>query len=377
MTMTVLNIFSELVNDGDNKFLPHKMKYDKIKTKTSDTSKFIANYNEEGYSFKNLVFNTKRANLSFMIKIEGTVNIEPLYNLPENFPTFIFKTFTFIRDGQLHTPVIPVSLTAKSKSKENLKDFIITTDSQDYLNLYGLPICNIAYECNPFEMILNQYGLLKLQAENKVLNTLNSIYCPKEKTTNNLLQQYGAEATEYLKSLGITDNGYSNYKLHDKEGKEYSYTEFEVKIKSSILPTLEKLLEKTQSKELKIAKAKMELNLLKDSSNTEDLLKIKSLEREIKKLSKDTYAVNLNVVEDLIYETYQKYIGLYEAKDFTKAKEITNTIQEKIKAYQKAIAQTNFHVLVNNIEFDQCQAITIDNYNLEIEFSRKKVTEKV
>lgn len=373
--LTVLNIFSELVNDNDNKFLPHKLKYDRIKTKTSDTSRFVPNYNEEGYSFKNLVFNTKRANLSFMIKIEGTVNIEPLYNLPENFPTFIFKTFTFIRDGELHTPVIPVSLTAKSK--ENLKDFIITTDNQDYLNLYGLPISNKSHECNPFEMTINQYGLLKLQAKNKVLNTLNSIYCPKEKTTNNLLQQYGAEATEYLKSLGITDNGYSNYKLHDKEGKEYSYTEFEVKIKSSVLPTLEKLLEKTQSKELKIAKAEMELKLLKDSSNTEDLLKIKSLEREIKKLSKDTYAVNLNVAEGLMYEAYQKYIELYEAKDFTKIKEITNQIQEKIKAYQKAIAQTNFHVLVNNIEFDKCQAITIDNYNLEIEFSRKEVTEKV
>lgn len=373
--LTVLNIFSELVNDSDNKFLPHKLKYDRIKTKTSDTSRFVPNYNEEGYSFKNLVFNTKRANLSFMIKIEGTVNIEPLYNLPENFPTFIFKTFTFIRDGELHTPVIPVSLTAKSK--ENLKDFIIATDNQDYLNLYGLPISNKNYECNPFEMILNQYWLLKLQAENKVLNTLNSIYCPKEKATSNLIEKYGLEATEYLKSLGITDNGYSNYKLHDKEGKEYSYTEFEVKIKSSVLPTLEKLLEKTQSKELKIAKAEMELKLLKDSSNTEDLLKIKSLEREIKKLSKDTYAVNLNVAEGLMYEAYQKYIELYEAKDFTKTKEITNQIQEKIKAYQKAIAQTNFHVLVNNIEFDKCQAITIDNYNLEIEFSRKEVTEKV
>lgn len=374
--LTVLQVFSELVNDSGNKFLPHKLKYDRIKTKTSDTSGFTPSYNQEGYSFKNLVWNTKRANLSFMVRIEGTVSIEPLYNLPENFPTFIFKTFTFIRDAQLHTPVIPVNLT--KTTKELLKDLIITTDSQDYLNLYGLPISNKNYECNPFEMILNQYKLLTLQAENKVLNTLNSIYYHKEKTTGSLLQQYGAEATEYLKSLGITDSGYSNYKLHDKEGKEYSYTEFEVKIKSSVLPTLEKLLEKTQSKELKIAKAKMELNLLKDSSNTEDLLKIKSLEREIKKLSKDNYAVNLNLAESLMFEAYEKYIGLYEAKDFTKTKEISNTIQEKIKAYQKAIANTNFNVLVNDVQFDQTNhAITIDNYNLEIEFSRKEVTEKV
>jgi hypothetical protein len=91
--------------------------------------------------------------VSALVRIEGMVDLTDakrrhpeLAKVPDQFPTYIYRNYTVIRDGILNTNRLPVSLTAETfrrLQREGLLAGQTWADGQVYdLDLRSLPIIN-------------------------------------------------------------------------------------------------------------------------------------------------------------------------------------------------------------------------------------------
>ena len=201
--------------------------------------------------FFNLTWNETLPNLSVLGKIKVKLT------LPENdfsyrtLESFIWRNYSIIKGGILNVNVLPVHIEGDMTKiiAEELSRFpglVVTTtvDGIYYLDMSDLPIISRGSTEN---ISLERFFKLETQSlENRLALKYLKTYLPKEVAESDTeLWDYPIELSEYLKSFGITEGGYSPKTEVVKSGDFYNSLGLKTSIaKLSALPSKKDLVSK-------------------------------------------------------------------------------------------------------------------------------------
>ena len=298
MTQEDKDEIKRLTEAGDIAAL--QIKLQEVGENTTETLKF--HYNEEMPSspISNLTWNETRANLSVLVTYNGYVTLpENNFGLPEKFDTHIFRNYTIIKDGVIHTYELPVSLNKETfdtlQANGLLEGETWESGKIMVLNFSKLPVINrqMVKSLSAEALFKKSHELIKLQAANYVFNQYKKRLF--EGASKGFTELYGAEAAEWLKGLGLKDGGFNPPSIVEKMNEEIEVNTLEVKIKGlSSAPTkadFDKLEKKFQAgldesslsgKELLIAPAMKEFRAFEQTlSGLSDDSKNKMIEEWI------------------------------------------------------------------------------------------------
>jgi hypothetical protein len=201
---------------------------------------------------QSLVWNDSRLNLSFSAKIEGTVDLGPnKFGFVEtNYPTYIYRTYTLIKDGNRNVVKLPVlfkdSDTLKKYEAKGLEIFHAGGDIYT-ITTGDLPVLNRSKVQDNFKAIDLAIGAideLELEAKFKALKHRIDSEGIKEKGSSITTEQI-----EFLKSRGIVAGVFSPPRDEHEAKDSYTAPVFEIKIKSfSSLPSINAVNNKIASK---------------------------------------------------------------------------------------------------------------------------------
>ena len=229
---------------------------EEAKNKAGEELKFHYDNPLQPSPISDLVWNETRANLSVLVYYKGHVAIPAdkakEFNLPEKFNTQIFRNYTIVKDGIIHSYRLPVSLSEstfnKLQSNGLLKGETFEKGKIYVLDFSELPVINrqMVETLSAKELFVNQWKLVNLQAKNTVFNHYKKRYL--QGLSKDFVDLYGKEATEWLKSVGITSSGFNPPKTLEKQNEEISVNVLEVKMDKLTLPTAKKDFESIEKK---------------------------------------------------------------------------------------------------------------------------------
>lgn len=301
---TVLDLLEDLSSDDENLFYPYheQFNYQRISAATEakeDALKFKIADTAAGYSIGALTWNESRPNVSIQIRVNGYVTLPESRpsNLPEKFDTFIYRNYTIIKDGIVHTRTLPVSLSlatfALLQGHGLLKGENWASGKVFWLDYSKLPVINrkMVKSVNSDEFFKLVLELSVLKGRQKVLNDLKNKYAPRESTTFKLV--YGEESTTWLKENGITDySGFSPSVQVLKGDDVYVGYELTTAVKgASSLPKVEDVRKTISSgKALKVSEQLMKGAILDSDKalSSDSILKAKNPEEAAKEWIKKT-----------------------------------------------------------------------------------------
>ena len=246
--MTVYEVLSLIKENNGKVFLNsfdfieeiHKDE-NEIKNGNSDV---VLKWDSDSYPITKISFNETRPNISMNFLIYGKVNLpdDSPENLPKEFQTKYFRNFIVVRDGKLNLKSFNVSL--NKEAYEQLKNNNIDI-SEVRENVFKINFENVDFfkkdELNIDNFIPDSYELLETKAYLKVINYFLSNY---EQYNDGLIEKYGEESVEYLKSIGITEKGFYPKSVKENEQKK-EYTEIIAKFKGlSTIPSYNVFIKK-------------------------------------------------------------------------------------------------------------------------------------
>ncbi|MEX3984271.1 hypothetical protein AB4Y45_35530 [Paraburkholderia sp. EG287A] len=249
---TVLELLSDLASSEENLFYPYHeaFHYERIGAASvarSDEAKFHVGDKSKGYPVSSLVWTEDRPNVSIKVCINGYVTLPETRPapLPERIDSFIWRNYTIIRDGIVHTRALPVSLTeatfAKLQANGLLAGLTWEAGKVYVLEFPKVPVINrkMVKGVTAKDTFTKVVELSLLKGTQKVLNDFRNRLSPKESKKFILL--YGEAATEYLKGLGLSDyNGFNPPSNTVKTGDFYIAKELAISVKGiSSLPKVE------------------------------------------------------------------------------------------------------------------------------------------
>jgi len=365
---------TEISDDIKNKIVECKTKED-IEKLLDDvcTANFEILHKNKGYSLTDLVFNESRANLSFRVRYNGVVKLSKNKFNIEAVDSFIYRTYTLIKDGILNVSKIPVSLSVDTLQTIQLQcPFIIDKLCDDeivVLDLSKLPLIDKKSVDNISAKKLAEleYDLIKLQSSLKVYKDYNKNLNPK--VSLGLLEKYGEEATKFLNDLGITDfNGYSPKTTAEESTDGYMAVELNVKIKGlSSIPSVSAVNKKLVEKKNLTASEKL---LEKSICDCEDLISnpLKIYEKQL----------GIKLDEKLITEEVKTDIYSKIIESMTK----TNTVEKR--TLMNEISRIKFSTILSRKWFSEFKSldenkliVELDKVPTEVTFELKEVFEKV
>lgn len=246
---TVLHLLSDLSDSEENLVYPYHplWSYERIGAESKakeDQAKFTVGDRNKGYAINGLVWNEDRPNVSLRLRIDGQVTLpagRPA-PLPESIDSFIYRAYTIIKDGIVHTRSLPVSLShdtfVKLRAQGLLEGEVWAPGKVLELAYPKLPVINRlmvkgATAKDTFAKVLE---LAHLKASQKVFNDFRKAVAPK--VSDKFLSLFGQPATEYLASVGVTEfNGFNPSSETVKSGDFYMATELKIAAKGlSSLP---------------------------------------------------------------------------------------------------------------------------------------------
>ena len=250
---TVLELLSDLSSSEDNLFYPYHeaFAYERIgaaREANDEDVKFNIADKTKGYRINGLVWSEDRPNVSIRVKVDGTVTLpksRPMV-LPLSIDSFIYRAYTIIKDGIVHTRKLPVSLTeatfAKLQANGLLAGETYAAGKVFVLEFPKLPVINRlmvkgATAKDTFQAVVD---LALLKGAQKVFNDWRDRISPK--VSAKYLALYGDAGTEYLKSVGVTEyNGFNPPSTTVKSGDFYMAKELKIAVKG--LSSLPKVLD--------------------------------------------------------------------------------------------------------------------------------------
>jgi hypothetical protein len=241
----------KLLKEGKAKELQEKVEE---VSKKEDGLSFEYEDENMGYPITDLVWNEKRANLSVQVRYSGQVELpeNKFSNLPKIFKTNKFRNYTLIKDGVIHSYKLPVSLSEITFNKLQynglLKGEIYENGKIYVLDFSSIPVINrlMVKTMSAEKLFRNEYELLKLKANNTVFNHYKKSKIGK--VGFDFVEQFGEEATNWLKELGITPSGFNAPSTLEKSGEEILVNSLKVKIDKLTLMTSEKDFQKVLEK---------------------------------------------------------------------------------------------------------------------------------
>lgn len=230
-------------NDLDtNKVSDMQAILDKLNDKTFDLVFKHGDDNPKA-SFRNIVWNEDRPNISFRAMYHGSVAVPNNEWNIEAVDTFIYRNYTFVKDGIVNVEKLVVDLPYNLVYELGAIDGLIEPIEGDLwvINLTKLPVVNrgMVKEASAVTLATKSYELLKLKATQKVANHYGKLLDPK--VSKSFVETYGEDATNWLTELGITSfNGFTPKTTDEKTGETYMATELNVKLAGlSSLPKVE------------------------------------------------------------------------------------------------------------------------------------------
>ena len=219
-----------------------------VTSKKKEALKFVEVGAEEGNPISNLTYNEERPNVSMLVTKQGTVDLldrlpeemkgTTLGKIPTQFPTFIYRNYTIIKDGLVNVDMLPVRLDDPSpfppetyeKREQNIVVF----------KLMDLPAINRkmvkSVEAKSFFQL--NWDLLKAKAAQKVFNSFQKEFFPG-KPGDSYAALYGEEGAAWLKDQGITERGFSPKTVLAESTDFYLAKKLKVSFKGySTLPSL-------------------------------------------------------------------------------------------------------------------------------------------
>ena len=238
----------ELIDKNDVDQLKNKI--EELKDDEVGKIKFVYRDKNPSSSFMDLVWNETRANLSVRVNYQGHVMLpeNDFNSLPEKFDTNIWRNYTIIKDGIIHTYVLPVSLSEPTfdtlQANGLLKGEIYNSSTIYALDFSELPVINrkMVRSLSAKALFTHQYEMMQLQSKNSVFN-----HFKKTKTTNiskKFVDTYGEDATKWLVELGLKEYGIYPPSAVDKEFEEIQVNSLKVKVKKLTLIKSSKDIEK-------------------------------------------------------------------------------------------------------------------------------------
>lgn len=250
---TVLQLLADISSSTENLFYPYHsaFSYERIgaaREANNDEVRFTVGDKTKGYPINGIVWSEDRPNVSVRVKVDGSVNLpksRPL-TLPETIDSFIYRNYTIIKDGIVHTRKLPLSLSeatfAKLQANGLLAGETWAAGKVVVLEFPKLPVINrlMVRSTTAAETFSAVLELAKLKGAQKVFNDWRDRISPK--VSAKFIALYGETATEYLKAAGVTEsNGYNPASTTVKSGDFYMAKELKIAIKG--LSTLPKVLD--------------------------------------------------------------------------------------------------------------------------------------
>lgn len=319
--------------------------------------KFVSS-GDKGSPLTSLTWNEERANLSVLVRTEGTVEVPANKWNVKVVPTFKYNNYALIKDGIVNVEKLPLSYTDELKkivvekglNAKFIDDFIV-------LDLSSLPIVNKAMvkALSAEALAKQEWELLKLQGNKKVYDHYRKQLFPKESTT--FIEDYGADAAAWLKEIGITDyNGFSPKTEAVESTDFYMSVRLATKIKGlSSLPKVEDVVTKLAAG---------------GSLKTNEWLMKSALEEYSAQLLTPLF---LSLSPEKQLDTLKAYL-------ISKGEELNH---KKRKVMQE-IAEIKFALILSKRWFtefntfeDNKLSITLDGFPLEVTFDLNEKEEKI
>lgn len=250
---TVLELLSDLSGSAENLFYPYHsaFHYERIgaaREANDEEVRFSVADKAKGYAINGLVWNEDRPNVSIRVKVDGVVKLpasRPAM-VPAAVESFIYRAYTVIRDGIVHTRKMPVSLAEATFAKLQANGLLVgeswAAGKVFVLDYPKLPVINrLMVKGTTAKATFNTVvELALLKGAQKVFNDWRDRISPKE--SKKFLAIYGDVGTEYLKSVGVTDyNGFNPPSTTVKSGDFYMANELKIAVKG--LSSLPKVLD--------------------------------------------------------------------------------------------------------------------------------------
>ena len=219
-----------------------------ITSKKKEALKFVEVGAEEGNPISNLTYNEERPNVSMLVTKQGTVDLSDrlpeemkgttLGKIPTQFPTFIYRNYTIIKDGLVNVDMLPVRLDDVSpfppETYEKREQNIVVFKLRDLPAINRKMVKSV--EAKSFFQL--NWDLLKAKAAQKVFNSFQKEFFPG-KPGDSYAALYGEEGAAWLKDQGITERGFSPKTVLAESTDFYLSKKLKVSFKGySTLPSL-------------------------------------------------------------------------------------------------------------------------------------------
>lgn len=201
-----------------------------------------------GYPLTDLVWSSSRANLSVRVRYEGYVVLPKNEFGIDKIDTFIYRTYTLIKDGILNITKLPIKASNPTIQKFINRNLVVGADVNGVITIdfSSLPVVNRKMVKNISAKTLaeKEYKLFELKALEKVYKYYEEKHFPR--VSQGFVDFYGVEAETWLKELGITQfNGFAPKTTAAEGSDKYMAVELNTKIaKHSTLGKVEDVIAK-------------------------------------------------------------------------------------------------------------------------------------
>ena len=205
-----------------------------------------------------LTWNETRPNLSTRILQKGYVIIPEAkqheFNLPAYLPTHIYRNFAVVSDGVVNLKQLPL-VVSRSLGKVLIETGYAKHVDQGgnvTIDLSALPVINAraikelkGLSADRFAEV--EFSLKKIKASNRVVNYFKDMIAGSGPKMAETIARYGEGAANWLKDIGVTDNGFSPKSIAAESEDFYMSREIKVAFKGmSALDTMPKLIERLE-----------------------------------------------------------------------------------------------------------------------------------
>lgn len=301
-----------LMSDPEAYFFPyHKdFSYKRIGQK-SEVREGYPEFTREEFPkcpMNSLTWNSKRLNLSVLARIKGTVKLPEGHEkvgLSENYPTFVWRNFTIVKDGFLNATTLPITASAETIEKLEQEGLVVKT-STDFdspvttLDLTRVPVMNremAKTRTSATELCKKAFEETRLKGIVKALNSVKKEL--DDGSTEGTV--FNEEQQEFLVESGFRKDGSFSPPVDKVEPVDkYFAKEFNIKIKGySSLPSLKDVRKKVEANKSQTATGalvKEGLDLYQKSVSDSDSVKTK-----------------LSTIDDLLSRTKAE---LFDVRDY-------------------------------------------------------------
>ena len=290
-------------------------------------------------SFSHLVWNSSRANLSVQVTYMGSVDVpKNAHGIPAAFETMIVRNYTLVKDGIIHTYVLPVSLSEETFYGMQRNGLLIGETYENgkiyKLDFSSLPVINrmmVKERPSAKELCEKTYELTKIQGYNAVMTYYKKLH--QVAKTKGFSELYGADGAEWLKTLGLMPYGYTPKKVAEKSGEEQAVSALVIKMLKASLPSgkteIEKVIAKIEKGVALSAREKWFEQAIKDYTEFRRLTKDMSdavIVEWISEKSKATDKLRRSLISEIAKIKFMIIVGKLWFREFKSRAEKLMTI---------------------------------------------------